>query len=311
MDILIAKNIKQLRMEKGITQEQLAEAMNVSCAAVSKWERGETYPDITMLQPLAYYFGVTLDTLMGYDEEKIRRDIAEALGRYCRLRGRDLTQAREVIVKAHHDYPNDYLTMHYYMWNIAGDMADNDPAVLLAHKEEFLTLCDKILEGCTEEWLRLSAWNMRAKILHAEGQTEEALKIYYSKFADWYTTTGQKCEQLFAKDTPEYYEHVRHNMYELISFAGDKLGSVVFFDPDLTMEEKTEKALRCGKILLSAAEETGEAFFAALAKTFLGRMRNNLTHRGGNEEQIDAVSEPYQRAKAITDAVKITPIKIP
>ena len=258
MDILIAKNIKQLRTDKGITQEQLAEAMNVSCAAVSKWERGETYPDITMLQPLAYY-----------------------------------------------------LTMHYYMWNIAGDMADNDPAVLLAHKEEFLALCDKILEGCTEEWLRLSAWNMRAKILHAEGQTEEALKIYYSKFADWYTTTGQKCEQLFAKGTPEYYEYAQHNMYALISFAGDKLGSVVFFDPDLTMEEKTEKALRCGKILLSAAEETGEAFFAALAKTFLGRMRNNLTHRGGNEEQIDAVSEPYQRAKAITDAVKITPIKIP
>ena len=64
MDILIGKNIKQLRTDKGITQEQLSEAMGVSCAAVSKWERGETYPDITLLQPLAYYFGVTLDTLM-------------------------------------------------------------------------------------------------------------------------------------------------------------------------------------------------------------------------------------------------------
>ena len=311
MDILIAKNIKQLRTDKGITQEQLAEAMNVSCAAVSKWERGETYPDITMLQPLAYYFGVTLDVLMGYDEERIRWDIAEALGHYCKLRVNDPKKAREVIIKAHHDYPNDYLTMHYYMWNMAGDMADNDPATLLAHKEEFLALCDKILEGCTEEWLRLSAWNMRAKILHAEGQTEEALKIYYSKFADWYTTTGQKCEQLFSKGTPEYYEYVRHNMYTLISFAGDKLGSVAFFDPDLTMEEKTEKALRCGKILLSAAEETGEAFFAALAKTFLGRMRNNLIYRGGSEEQIATVSELHQRAKANTDAVKISPIKIP
>lgn len=264
-----------------------------------------------MLQPLAYYFGVTLDTLMGYDEEKIRRDIEETLAHYRSLWITDPKQAREVIVKAYRDYPNDYWVMHYYMWNIGGDMADNDPAVLLAHKEEFLALCDKILAGCTEETLRLNAWNMRAKILHAEGQTEEALKIYYSKFADWYTTTGQKCEQLFAKGTPEYYEYAQHNMYALISFAGDKFGSVVFFDPDLTMEEKTEKALRYGKILLSAAEETGEAFFAALAKTFLGRMRNNLTHRGGNEEQIDAISEPYQRAKAITDGVKIPPIKIP
>ena len=144
---------------------------------------------------------------------------------------------------------------------------------------------------------------MRAKILHAEGKTEDALAIYQTKFANWYATVGQKCEQLFAKDTPEYYEHVQRNLYELISFAGDKWGRVVFFDPTLTMEEKTEKSLRCGKILLSAAEETGEAVFAALAKAFLGRMCNDLTCRGGSEEQISSVSEPYQRAKAITDAV--------
>ena len=284
MDILIGKNIKQLRTDKGITQEQLAEAMNVSCAAVSKWERGETYPDITMLQPLAYYFGVTLDTLMGYDEEKIRRDIEETLVHYRSLWITDPKQAREVIVKAYRDYPNDYWVMHYYMWNIGGDMADNDPAVLLAHKEEFLALCDKILAGCTEETLRLNAWNMRAKILHAEGKTEDALAIYQTKFANWYATVGQKCEQLFTKDTPEYYEHVQRNMYELISFAGGKWGRVVFFDPALSLEEKTAKAIRCGKILLSAAEETGEAVFAALAKAFLGRMRNDLTHRGGSEE---------------------------
>ena len=71
MKITIGANIKRLRREKGITQEQLAEAMNVSCAAVSKWERGETFPDVTLLQPLAFYFGVSLDSLMGYDKEKI------------------------------------------------------------------------------------------------------------------------------------------------------------------------------------------------------------------------------------------------
>ena len=73
MKIMIGSNIKRLRKEKGVTQEQLAEAMNVSCAAVSKWERGETYPDIMLLQPLAFYFGVSLDTLMGYDKEKYEK----------------------------------------------------------------------------------------------------------------------------------------------------------------------------------------------------------------------------------------------
>ena len=65
MKIAIGSNIKRLRTAKNITQEQLSVAMNVTCAAVSKWEREETYPDITLLQPLAYFFGVTLDELMG------------------------------------------------------------------------------------------------------------------------------------------------------------------------------------------------------------------------------------------------------
>ena len=42
MEINIGANIKRLRTEKNVTQEQLAEAMNVTCGAVSKWERGET-----------------------------------------------------------------------------------------------------------------------------------------------------------------------------------------------------------------------------------------------------------------------------
>ena len=82
MKMTIGANIKRLRAAKEITQEQLSVAMNVTCAAVSKWERGETYPDITLLQPLAYYFGVTLDELMGYDQEKIAADIDEVLAAY-------------------------------------------------------------------------------------------------------------------------------------------------------------------------------------------------------------------------------------
>ncbi len=72
MELTIGANIKRLRTARNITQEQLSVAMNVTCAAVSKWERGETYPDISLLQPLAYFFGVTLDELMGYDQKKYK-----------------------------------------------------------------------------------------------------------------------------------------------------------------------------------------------------------------------------------------------
>lgn len=291
MKISIGTNIKRLRTAQNITQEQLSVAMNVTCAAVSKWERGETYPDITLLQPLAYYFGVTLDELMGYDQEKVQAEIDDVIARYMKYRKSDCQKAREIIVGAYHEYPNDYRIMYYYMWNIGGDMADNDPAVLTARGEEFLAICEKLLEGCREENLRLGALNMRAKILHAEGKTEEALEIYKTKFADWYAASGQKIEQLFAKDTGEYYFHVQKNMYELAHFAADKFGRTVFFNSALSMEEKTARALRCGELLINAFEETDEAFFLMIAKSLLGRMENDLCYRGGTDEQVAAVMD--------------------
>ena len=287
MKMTIGTNIKRLRAAKEITQEQLSVAMNVTCAAVSKWERGETYPDITLLQPLAYYFGVTLDELMGYDQEKIAADIDEVLALYSQHWNDD--EGREIITKAYRDYPNDYRIMYRYMWNTAGDLADNDPAVLVTHKDEFLSICDKLLEGCSDDSLRLGAWNMRAKILHAEGKTDEALQIYRSKFTNWYGTGGQKTEQLFAKDTAEYYFHVQKNMYELADFAADKLGRTVFFHPSLSMEEKTERTLCYADLLLDAFEQTREDLFLLIAQSFLLRVENDLYYRGGSDEQVIAV----------------------
>lgn len=302
MEMTIGANIKRLRTAKNITQEQLSTAMNVTCAAVSKWERGETYPDITLLQPLAYFFGVTLDELMGYNREKIQAEIGEVIALYRKHWNEN--EGREIIVKAYRDYPNDYWIMHYYMWNIAGDMADNNPAVLIDYKEEFLAICDKILEGCTEENIRLGAWNMRAKILHAEGKTEEALEIYKTKFTDWFTTGGQKIEQLFAKDTSEYYFHVQKNMYELIDFSADKFGRTVFFNPLLSMQEKSERALHYGDLMLNAFEETGEVFFLMMAKSFLERMENDLRYRGGTEEQAMAVRDKKRYAANLLEEMK-------
>lgn len=303
MEMTIGANIKRLRTAKSITQEQLSVAMNVTCAAVSKWERSESYPDITLLQPLAYFFGVTLDELMGYNQEKIQAEIDDVINLY--RKHRDDKQGREIIVKAYRDYPNDYRIMYCYMWNIGGDMADNDPTVLIAHKDEFLSICEKILEGCTEESLRLGAWNMRAKILHAERKTDEALDIYKTKFTDWFTTSGQKIEQLFAKDTSEYYFYVQKNMYELVDFAADKLGRTLFFNSSLSMEEKTERTLLYGDLMLSAFEKTNEAFFLMLARSFLGRMENDFCYRGGTDTQITAIMDKNLYATQKTENMKM------
>ena len=66
---IISQNIVALRRESGMTQIELAEKLNYSDKAVSKWERGESIPDITVLKAIADLFGVTVDYLIK-DEHK-------------------------------------------------------------------------------------------------------------------------------------------------------------------------------------------------------------------------------------------------
>ena len=61
---IIAKNIQKLRQEKGMTQLELAEKLNYSDKSISKWERGESLPDIIVLKNLADLFEVPLDYLV-------------------------------------------------------------------------------------------------------------------------------------------------------------------------------------------------------------------------------------------------------
>ena len=60
----IGKRIQRLRRERSLTQEQLAAALGVTSAAVSKWETNAAIPDVAMLCPLARMLGITVDALL-------------------------------------------------------------------------------------------------------------------------------------------------------------------------------------------------------------------------------------------------------
>lgn len=299
MEIKIGENIKRLRKAKNVTQEQIAEVLGISVTAVSKWERCETYPDITLLFPLAHYFEVTLDELMGYDEERIQAEIHMVLSEYRELWLTAPEKARKLIKKAYKDYPNDYLVMHYYMWNLAGDMADNDREVLLAHKEEFLAICDKILSGCTEESVRLNAWNMKAKLLHAEGKTEEALTIYREKYPNWYDTRDQKAEQLFGKDTPEFMQYLKVNLYELTCFATDKKMKDIWFCTEGTVSDKIRRSLDLAEALKGLRSKTGDETLL-LSEQVVYVCLSGYLQRFGAEDADEA--EIVAKRKAVVDA---------
>ena len=75
--------ITELRKEKGLTQKQLADALNVTDKAVSKWERGLSFPDISMLEPISELLGVSIMELLAGErqsrEETMSREEAKDL----------------------------------------------------------------------------------------------------------------------------------------------------------------------------------------------------------------------------------------
>ena len=74
-EINIAKVLVTKRKEKGITQDELANYIGVSKAAVSKWETGQSYPDVTFLPQLAAYFNISIDELIDYKPQMTKADI--------------------------------------------------------------------------------------------------------------------------------------------------------------------------------------------------------------------------------------------
>ena len=81
-EINIARTIMNKRKEKGLTQDELAGYIGVSKVAVSKWEIGQSYPDITFLPQLAAFFNISIDELMGYEPQMCKEDIRKL---YLRL----------------------------------------------------------------------------------------------------------------------------------------------------------------------------------------------------------------------------------
>ncbi len=105
--LYLTENLKKYRVMKNLTQEDIAEYLGITPQSVSKWERGECYPDITFLPALANIFETSVDLLIGMDSiraEKTRFNIHKAAAEY--ERSGDYDSAEKVYRNALLIYPN-------------------------------------------------------------------------------------------------------------------------------------------------------------------------------------------------------------
>lgn len=112
MKLSLPENVSKLRKEHSMTQEQLAEALGVTFASVSKWERGVATPELNMIAQMADLFEVSIDALIGYKfRNNDREHVIERLKQY--LHDKNRQDIYDDIEKSLTRYPNCFEVVYY------------------------------------------------------------------------------------------------------------------------------------------------------------------------------------------------------
>lgn len=149
----IAENIVRFRHEKKITQEQLAQFLGVTKAAVSKWETKQSTPDIMILPGLANFFDVTVDELIGYNpqlsKEQIQKLYQEFAAEFATHPFEEVMEKTRAYVKRYYScYPFlqqiCVLWLNHYM--LVSSDREKQAEILLSISK----LCEHIKENCRD-----------------------------------------------------------------------------------------------------------------------------------------------------------------
>ena len=163
--LYLSQNLKRFRMQKNLTQEELASFLYVTPQSVSKWERGETLPDVALLPALANIFETSVDLLLGMDAiraEQTKYDIHDRANRL--MRSGACSQAETVYRDALRIYPND-ASMILGLASVLALLGNTDEAIALTEKG--LPLSDSQKQQATMRAVLCFLYQKRGEHSHA------------------------------------------------------------------------------------------------------------------------------------------------
>lgn len=181
MSLKIGEKIKKLRKAQDITQEKLADYLNISYQAVSKWENGLALPDIALLPKLANFFGVSTDELLDLKTSENEIELKEYEKQYHELgRKGKILEKIELSRKVLDLYPRNYQWMLNLAYGLVSyGSTSEQQKYRKEHKfvEEAISLCERILEDCTVDSIRHSAIQILCYEYPKINKKEVAIKL--------------------------------------------------------------------------------------------------------------------------------------
>ena len=235
--------IRRLRKERNLTQEELAQQLNVTCQAVSRWENGTGMPDISQIVPLSNVFGVTTDVLFGKDgtdgDEAIASFIRDVEKKICN-RPESISsfawqkECCEDVQRMLEVYPNNYELLAYSLGHIHGlldeyketEDFENKNEEIQKWENELLRQANVILGHCTDSrylneantWLTIHFKSKR----NFQKMLEYADKIpVFSPFAEGGHWKALACELLGREE--ESRRQNAENIYKALDYLQQHL----------------------------------------------------------------------------------------
>ena len=183
----IGEQIKRLRKERNMTQEQLAEKIGISFQAVSKWENDISLPDVATLPIIAGFFGVSMDTIFDYDAEKNAEKALEIAKQTWTLRESNPELGKSIIFEGLKQYPeNDILLENLlYLTESPDETIDIALRTISATKDNSIKY----------DALRFlaSAYKQKGSMDEAKAALEQIPELYFTRLSEMaYILTGEE-----------------------------------------------------------------------------------------------------------------------
>ena len=186
MEINLKEKLRSLRQQKNITQEALANHLGITPQSVGKWERGEGFPDITLLPKIAFYFDVTVDELLCVDQVRVEEAICEyqRQSEICWRNGENQKNL-EIWEKAYSEFPKDCRVIEGLMQAINREAVYPCPK---AKAERIIALGEELLQRSTDTRQRENAI---ARLCYTYDDIDKEKALYYADVSGTFYVTRE------------------------------------------------------------------------------------------------------------------------